>query len=101
MKTCDTPLQLGGAVPGQIWPGSENLTPIAGQLLSNAYSRNEEYDADAHGVEILKRSGYNGKALMADTLSWIAQTESSEGGGGFFSTHPAKGDRIQTVQRMP
>jgi putative metalloprotease len=101
IETYDTVLQLGAVVLSQIWPGSENLTPIAGQLLSNAYSRNEEYEADAHGVEILKRSGYNGKALMADTLSWIAQTEGGAGGGGFFDTHPATGDRIQTVQRMP
>ena len=83
----------------QIIPGSGALTPLAGQLLVNAYTRKEEYEADAHGVEILRRAGLDGKTVMANTLTWL-QSTAGNGGGGFFSTHPATGDRIEAVQKM-
>jgi putative metalloprotease len=90
---------IGMVILDQIIPGSGALTPIAGQLLVNAYTRKEEYEADAHGVEILRRAGFDGKAMMANTLTWL-QGNAGDGGGGFFSTHPATGDRIEAVQKM-
>jgi predicted Zn-dependent protease len=95
-----TGLQLGMILLDQIYPGASSLTPIAGQLIVNAYTRGEEHEADAHGVELLKRNGQNGKAIMANTLSWLEKT-SGGGGGGFFSTHPATGDRVEAVQKLP
>jgi len=95
-----TGLQLGMILLDQIYPGSSALTPIAGQLIVNAYTRREEHEADAHGVELLKRTGQNGKAIVAGTLEWLAKGEGG-GGGGFFSTHPATGDRIAEVQKLP
>jgi hypothetical protein len=41
----------------QIFPGSGALTPIAGSLITQAYSRSEEYAADRHGVDILTGAG--------------------------------------------
>jgi predicted Zn-dependent protease len=99
LKTLGAGLNIGMVILDQIIPGSGALAPIAGQLVTNAYTRKEEYAADAHGVEILKRAGYDGKAMMVDTLTWLQKTEGSSG-GGFFATHPATGDRIQAVQRM-
>lgn len=92
-------LNIGMVILDQIIPGSGALTPIAGQLLVNAYTRKEEYEADAHGVEILRRVGLDGKTVMANTLTWL-QSAAGNGGGGFFSTHPATGDRIEAVQKM-
>jgi hypothetical protein len=37
---------------------------------------------------------------MVDTLSWLKQT-AGDGGGGFFTTHPETGDRIQVVRNLP
>jgi Zn-dependent protease with chaperone function len=93
-------LDIGIILLDQIFPGSSALTPIAGQLVSNAYSRKEETEADAHAVAILRRTGRDGKAMMANTLRWLAQTE-GDGGGGFFATHPATGDRVEAVQALP
>ncbi len=95
-----TGLNIGMIILDQIIPGSRVLTPLAGSLLLNAYTRNEEYQADAHGVDILRRAGYDGKRIMVDTLSWLMQTEGTSG-GGFFATHPATGDRIAAVQSLP
>jgi len=80
----------------QIMPGSGALTPIAGSLITPGYSRNEEYAADRHGVDILKRAGYPTET-MVNTLRWLTQMEGTNG-GGFFATHPATGDRIEALR---
>jgi putative metalloprotease len=95
-----TGLSIGMIILDQIVPGSGAITPLVGQLAVNAYSRKEEYQADAHGVELLKRADYDGKSDMANTLAWLQSTSGSSG-GGFFATHPATGDRIEAVQRLP
>ena len=95
-----TGLGIGIALLDQIFPGSGALTPIAGQLVVSSYSRKEESEADAHGVTLLKRAGFDGKNMMANTLTWLMKTE-GDGGGGFFASHPATEDRIAAVQRLP
>lgn len=98
-QTLGAGLEIGAALLEAIWPGSSLVTPIAGQLIAASYGRGEEREADAHGVEILKRAGYDGKALMIGALSWL-RANSDESSGGFFSTHPSTGDRIEAVQKM-
>ena len=82
----------------QLFPGAGAVAPIAGELVARGYGRSEEYAADKHGVEILRRAGYD-KGTMLDALNWIRRT-SGESGGGFLSTHPALDDRIATIQRL-
>ena len=80
-------------------PGA-GLVPVAGNLLvALPYSRDAEYAADRHGVELLQRTGRDGKQIMANTLEWLMQAAGS-GGGGFFATHPGTEDRIQKVRSM-
>jgi predicted Zn-dependent protease len=74
------------------------VVPVAGALIQRKYSRTEEYEADRHGVELLKRVGQN-KDVMIATLTWLMNTEGG-GGGGFFSTHPETGDRIEVLRRL-
>ena len=93
-------VSISSVLLDQIVPGSGNLTPIAGQLVTSAYGRRDEMEADSHGVTILRRAGYDGKTLMANTLQWLISTE-GDSGGGFFATHPATGDRIQAIRAMP
>jgi predicted Zn-dependent protease len=95
-----TGLGIGISLLDQLFPGSSALTPIAGQFMQSAYSRNEELEADAHGVTILRRAGYDGKKIVGDTLGWLSKQDGGSGGGGFFSTHPATGDRIQAVRNL-
>ena len=89
-------LNIGMVILDQIIPGSGVLTPVAGSLIARAYSRNEEYAADRHGVDILKRAGYPAVTMM-NTLTWLTQIEGTDG-GGFFATHPATADRIEALR---
>ena len=91
-------LDIGMVLLDQVLPGSGQFTPIAGGLIARAYSRNEEYAADRHGVVILQRAGYPA-ATMRNTLIWLTQTEGANG-GGFFATHPATDDRIEALRKV-
>jgi predicted Zn-dependent protease len=93
-----TGLSVGAAMLQQLFPASGALGPIAGTLIARGYGRKEEYEADRHGVDILRRAGYS-KETMIDALSWIRRV-SGAGGGGFLSTHPALDDRIAELQRL-
>ena len=91
-----TGLNIGAIILDQIIPGSGAITPIAGEFLARGYSRREEYAADAHGAEILERTG-SSKQVMIDTLNWlIQQTGGSK--GGFLATHPGTSERVEALQ---
>ena len=91
-------LNIGAAVLQQIFPGSGAIAPLAGTLIARSYGRSEEYAADQHGIDILRRAGYSSE-IMVDTLGWIRR-QSPVGGGGFLSTHPALDDRIAALKRL-
>lgn len=84
----------------QFFPGSGQLTPIAGNLVIRAYGRNEEYAADSHGVVLLRRLHPDGKQMMVNTMVWLQQTTGGSD-GGFFATHPATDDRIDRIRSIP
>lgn len=90
-------LAIGVIVLDEILPGSGRITPIAGTLIASGYSRREEYEADRHGVDLLRRAGYS-KESMIDTLTWLMETE-GDGGGGFFATHPGTQERIDALAK--
>lgn len=92
-----TGVAIGMVILDQIIPGSGQLAPVAGTLISRAYGRQEEYQADAHAMTILKRAGHSPK-VMEDTLTWLIATEGGSE-GGFFSTHPATDDRIAALRK--
>jgi len=62
-------------------------------------ARKEEYEADSHGVVILKRANYDGKQVMGNTLAWLMKTAGPS--GGFFENHPGTDDRIQRIHDLP
>ena len=91
-------LNIGAIILDQIIPGSGAITPIAGEFLARGYSRREEYAADAHGTEILERTGFS-KQVMIDTLNWlIQQTGGSK--GGFLATHPGTSERVEALRNL-
>jgi len=99
-QTLGTGLNIGAAILDQIFPGTGRIAPLAGTLILRAYSRNEELQADKHGVELLKRVG-SSKDAMERALMWIRETSGGGGGGGFLATHPALDERIDVLRRLP
>jgi len=95
----NTGLGVGAALLERFFPGSSALTPIAGTLIARGYSRTEEYAADRHGVDILRRAGYPAE-IMVDTLNWLRGI-SGDSGGGFLATHPAIEERIAALRKLP
>ena len=82
----------------QLSPLAGVVAPIAGELAARSYGRKEEFSADKHGVDILRRAGHP-KEVMVESLAWIRRI-SGDQGGGFLSTHPELDDRIATIQRL-
>jgi len=98
LKTIATGVNLAAVLLDAVGIRGAGLVPIAGELLvERPYSREAEYQADRHGAELLTRTGRDGKAQMADTLTWLQQSEGASG-GGFFATHPSTPDRIERVR---
>ena len=92
-------LNIGVVLLEQLIPGSSAVTPIAGTLIARKYSRQEEFAADRHGMELLVRAGFPPQT-MERTLQWIlSQEKSGGGGGGFLSSHPATEDRIAALRK--
>lgn len=94
-----TGVGIGAIILDQIIPGAGRVAPIAGALITRSYSRSEEYAADRHGVDLLKRIG-RPKEAMINTLTWLMASSGSDGGGGFLSTHPATEDRIDVLRKL-
>ena len=89
---------IGVALLEQLFPGSSTLTPIAGALITNSYTRPLEMQADRHAVTLLQRAGYS-RETMLNTLVWLAR-RNGDTGGGILSTHPATSERIQALRSM-
>jgi putative metalloprotease len=87
---------IGAALIDQIFPGTGQIVPIAGELVARKYSQSEEFAADRHGVELLERAGYT-KEVMIEGLTWLMQV-SGDSGGGFFATHPGTTERIAALK---
>ncbi len=99
-QTLGTGMNIGIIILDQIIPGSGYVTPLIADLgVMRPFSRKEEYEADAHGVQILQRAGYNGKRIMEDTLTWLLKASGPS--GGFLATHPGTEDRIRRIHDMP
>jgi predicted Zn-dependent protease len=96
-QTLGAGINIGAIILDQVIPGTGVIAPIAGRLLMNRYTQSEEYSADRHGMDILRKAGRS-PDIMADTLTWLQKTEGGSS-GGFFSTHPATGDRIEALRR--
>ncbi len=100
-QTLGAGLNIAGAVLGNFFPLTGVIAPIAGTLVERAYSRSEEYAADAHGVELLRRLHRSNPAQqLANTLEWIEQQSGGGGGGGFLATHPGTPDRIARLKKL-
>ncbi len=97
--------QLGLAVGAAI---SETFAKITGaasigiQLLFLKFSRDDEREADALGIEYSRKGGYNPGEMVNFFVSLEKMGDLSGGQSlpGFLSTHPLTGERIKNTQDM-
>lgn len=82
------------------------LTLGSGAMLAS-YSREQELEADALGVETLARAGYDpfAQATFLETLRRYEQytslrTGNNSGGFDLFATHPPTAERVETAARQ-
>jgi predicted Zn-dependent protease len=75
---------------------SSSIDDITSTLVNSGYSRKAEAEADLAAVEILRRAGYDPKALvrMLETM----KSRLASGGPGFAKTHPDPEDRIASIR---
>ena len=90
-----TGMSIGVALLERLLPGSSSVTPIAGSLIANRYTRPLELDADRHAVTLLRRAGYS-RQIMIDTLMWLR--ERTPESGSLLSSHPAISERIHALR---
>jgi len=81
-------------------PSSQRNAAIAallGQLVNMRFSRQDESEADALGVQLMTQSGYDPHSMIK-----VMEVLEKEAGGGrqpeFFSTHPNPAHRIEQIQ---
>lgn len=90
---------LASAVLGSDPGAAETIAAqIAAQGAFAKFSRADEREADAVGVQLMARSGYDPEGL-AQLLERLAAEERS-GGVAFFRSHPLSADRMQTVRAL-
>lgn len=85
---------LGGS-PGTV---EQIAAQIAAQGTFASFSRSDEREADAVGVQIMARAGYDPDGL-AELLERLAAEEQG-GGVAFFRSHPLSSERMQTVRSL-
>ena len=97
--------QLGLGVAGVI---SETFAKLSGaasigiQLLFLKFSRDDEREADALGVEYSRKDGYNPGEMISffASLERLGDLSGGQSLPGFLSTHPLTSKRIQNTKDM-
>lgn len=94
-------LGLLGAVLGN--GGGAGAAQMAASFLTNGiflkFSRDDEREADAVGLQLLRRAGWDGRGMVE--LFEILQREANRNPGSvevFFSSHPPPQDRIARLK---
>lgn len=68
---------------------------LTGRAVIHSYDRDQEREADAFGVEVMARAGYDPNAAVRYWSDLHGKNT-----GGFFSTHPANEERLANVRNL-
>jgi len=75
----------------------DSINEVVTTMVTNGYSRTQEYEADSMAMSLLDLAGYEPSSLV-DVLKVLEKTQSSHP-GGFNKTHPSPTDRITNAQK--
>ena len=92
-------IELGAALFG-LGGAGRSLADMGGQLLTLRFSRDDESEADALGLLLAARAGYNPKSGVTLWQKMLAASKGSP--PQWLSTHPSGDSRIREIEaRMP
>jgi len=79
-------------------PAPVDVTDVATTAVANKYSRDEEREADEHGVAYMTKAGFDpwGAVRLQEKLSAVSKSAAIP----FLSTHPSSDDRITNMKRL-
>lgn len=95
-------LLIGGMIASEEFRRYGEVAMAGMQLLFLKYSRDDEREADALGVEYTAKIGYDA-TRFADFFKLLVRMNLASSHAGiptFLSTHPDPGDRYNTVKQM-
>ena len=98
-------VQLGLAVGGALSETFAKISGVAGigmQLFFLKYSRDDEREADALGIDYSRKGSYNPGEMVAffSSLQKMGDLSGGHSLPGFLSTHPLTAERVQNVRKM-
>ncbi|HEX9902282.1 MAG TPA: M48 family metalloprotease [Acidobacteriota bacterium] len=98
-------IQVGLAIGSAINDTFAELAGIAGigiQLLYLKFSRDDERQADALGVDYARKASYNPGPMIGffGSLQKLGDLQGGHSLPGFLSTHPLEAERIKNVNKM-
>jgi predicted Zn-dependent protease len=91
-----------GSVLSETFAEISGLAGVGVQLLFLKYSRDDERQADALGVEYARKGAYNPGEMVAffSSLEKLGDLSGGHVLPGFLSTHPLTSERIDRVRQM-
>lgn len=86
-------------IAGDVGPVAEDILLEGGALMSLAYSREHESEADAIGIQVAAKAGYD-PAALATFFERLDKMMGGAEGPKWYSTHPNSKDRMEEIQRQ-
>lgn len=95
-------MHAGFTVLGIMFPGVGLADLLINPLVVRAFARDQEKEADARGVEILRAMGYEApRRTLASALEAVeAINRNDEPKGGIWSTHPSITERLAALEPL-
>ncbi len=102
LKHCVKKVQYG-VQAAKIEPILGDVVQIAYNVYSTPYSKYDEYEADKHGVELMKKAGYNVKGAVTffEKLKKLEEkygVDKRDPINDFISSHPTAEDRKKRIE---
>lgn len=86
--------KAGGALHQYAALADAAVGDLAQDFVNAQYSQHQELNADAYGVNFLKKNHYNVDAAVS------AMRKLGVSGGGFFDSHPSNEKRLQNIEAL-
>lgn len=90
----DAKLQVKSGIPQTI---GRDISSIAAQGFSSAYSRDDERQADEYGTKWMMQAGYNPQGAISLHEKFMRRQGDNH---SFLSTHPSSNERVNNVRQI-